>query len=205
MLQTALSRVGRRKEKTRKALLAVALKLFREKGIYWTKIEDITERADIGKGTFYQYFETKEELLEVLLRQGLEALLARTDEAVQTLDPGPQTVNSIIQAQLDFHLEHKEYLLLFHQVRGLLQLTTDSVRNLRRVYDGYLDRLGDLIQPALGGANGQSPSAREFAMAVSAFTLGLLTHHLLVDQDGDFQRTRPHVQAQLERSLQALM
>ena len=205
MLRTASSRVERRKEKTRKALLAVTLKLFREKGIYWTTIEDITERADIGKGTFYQYFQTKEDLLEVLLSQGLEALLARTREAAQALDPGPQTVNRIIQAQLDFHLEHKEYLVLFHQVRGLLQLNTDSVRNLRRVYEGYLDRLGTVVQPVFDGANGQSPSAREFAMAVSAFTLGLLTHHLLFVQDGEFHRNRPHLQAQLERSLHALM
>ncbi len=67
MLQATPSRVERRKERTRRALLAVALELFHQKGIYWTKIEDITERADIGKGTFYQHFETKEDLLEVLL------------------------------------------------------------------------------------------------------------------------------------------
>lgn len=204
MLQTSLSRVERRKEKTRTALLAVALELFHEKGIYWTKIEDITERADIGKGTFYQYFETKEELLEILLRQGLDALLARTAEGIQGLDPGPEALNQIIQAHLDFHLEHKEYLLLFHQVRGLLQMTTDSVRKLRRVYDDYLDRLGQLISPAVAGRE-HGLSSREFAMTISAFTLGLLTHHLLFDQAGEFQRNRGDIQAQLERSLQALM
>lgn len=205
MLQAAPSRVERRKEKTRKALLAVALELFREKGIYWTKIEDITERADIGKGTFYQYFQTKEELLEVLLQEGLEALLARTREVIPTSEPRPDRLTRIIQAQLDFHLDHKEYLLLFHQVRGLLQLTTDSVRNLRRVYDGYLDRLGDLISPALDRKGKRTPSPREFAMAISAFTLGLLTHHLLFDEAGEFQQNRTEIQSQLERSLQALM
>lgn len=205
MLQATPSRVERRKERTRRALLAVALELFHQKGIYWTKIEDITERADIGKGTFYQHFETKEDLLEVLLAQGLDALLARSHEAAHTSGADSEFLSRIIQAQLDFHLEHKEYLLFFHQVRGLLQLSTDSVRNLRRMYDGYLDQMGVLIEPALNSRDGHAMPAREFAMAISAFTLGLLTHHLLFDGTGESQQHRTDIQSQLERSLHALM
>ena len=165
MLRATPSRVERRKERTRKALLAVALELFHQKGIYGTKIEDITERADIGKGTFYQHFETKEELLEVLLAQGLDALLARSHEAAHTSGADTEFLSRIIQAQLDFHLEHKEYLLFFHQVRGLLQLSTDSVRNLRRVYDGYLDQMGVLIEPALNSRDGNAMPALVEALA----------------------------------------
>lgn len=205
MLQTAPSRVERRKEKTRKALLAVALELFQEKGIYWTKIEDITERADIGKGTFYQYFQTKEELLEVLLQQGLDELLARMREAVRDSVPGSDLLCGIVHAKIDFHLQHKEYLLLFHQVRGLLQFRIDSVRSLRRVYESYLDELGALIGPTLRQDNGAGISAREFAMALSAFTVGLLTHHLLFDRTGEWSQHRTQIQSQLERSLQAIM
>lgn len=205
MLQTALSRVERRKEKTRKALLAVALELFQEKGIYWTKIEDITERADIGKGTFYQYFQTKEELLEVLLQQGLDELLGRIREAARDSAPGPGLLTRIIQAKIDFHLQYKEYLLLFHQVRGLLQFRIDSLRNLRGVYEAYLDQLGDLVTPALVPDNSTGTTAREFALALSAFTLGLLTHHLLFNGNGEWPQNRMQIQAQLERSLQAIM
>lgn len=205
MLQTAPSRVERRKEKTRKALLAVALELFQEKGIYWTKIEDITERADIGKGTFYQYFQTKEELLEVLLQEGLNELLSRIQEAVRDSTPGPGLLTHIIQAKIDFHLQHKEYLLLFHQVRGLLQFRIDSMRNLRRVYEAYLDRLGALIAPALPQDNGAGITAREFSLALSAFTLGLLTHYMLFDGNGEWPKNRTQIQSQLERSLRAIM
>ncbi len=205
MLQVQPSRVERRKEKTRHALLGVALDLFHEKGIYWTKIEDITERADVGKGTFYQHFATKEELLEVLLRQGLDALLYRTREAIRVPETGAHSLTPVIQAQLDFHIEHKQYLLLFHQVRGLLQFTTESVRNLRRVYDAYLDQLGDLVEPVLSDGRGHGMPPREFAMAISAFTLGLLTHYLLFDQGGQFLQDRANIQSQLERSLEAIM
>ncbi len=205
MLQTAPSRVERRKEKTRKALLTVALELFQEKGIYWTKIEDITERADIGKGTFYQYFQTKEELLEVLLQQGLNDLFTCIEDAVRDSTPGSRLLTRIIQTKIDFHLQHKEYLLLFHQVRGLLQFRIDSMRNLRRVYEAYLDRLGALIAPALPQDNGAGITAREFSLALSAFTLGLLTHYMLFDGNGEWPKNRTQIQSQLERSLRAIM
>lgn len=197
MLKTPLSRIERRKEKTRRVLIEVALGLFYEKGIYWTKIEDITEQADIGKGTFYQYFETKEALLQALLQEGLDRLLNRTVEA--------KTLSKVIEAQLDFYLENPEYLLLFHQVRGLLQLTTDPVKGLREVYDNYLDRLGGILSQIVHHKEDRGPWARELAMALCAYTSGLLTYHLLFDASGDFKRRREDIQAQLERSIQAIL
>lgn len=205
MLKTPLSRVERRKEKTRRVLIEVALGLFYEKGIYWTKIEDITEQADIGKGTFYQYFDTKEALLQALLREGLDRLLTRIAEAVQAVPPGPKTLSKAIEAQLDFYLDNPEYLLLFHQVRGLLQLTSGHVKGLREVYDGYLDRLGEILSQAVDQNEDPGAWARELAMAVSAYTSGLLTYHLLFDRTGDFKRRREEIQAQLERSIQAIL
>ncbi|GIW53700.1 MAG: hypothetical protein KatS3mg082_0104 [Nitrospiraceae bacterium] len=202
MAPAASSRVERRKARTRQTLLDVALALFSEKGIYWTKIEDITERADIGKGTFYKYFETKEALLQALLQQGLDLLLMKTKEAARGAKPGPKLLSKIIEARLDFFLEHPEYLLLFHQVRGLLQLTTESARDLRAVYDEHLDRLGALLRPAL---NGKGATNRTLSTALAAYTSGLLTYYLLFDKAGDLKRRRGEIQALLEQSLQALM
>jgi AcrR family transcriptional regulator len=205
MLQVTRSRVARRKEKTKKMLLEVALELFYEKGIYWTKIEDITERTDIGKGTFYQYFATKEAVLQALLQQGVDALLARIAAECQTIDPSPRTVTMTIKAQLDFFLENPQYLLLFHQVRGLLQLKSGAAKELRTVYSGYLDRLGQMIQPALDGKPVYQGAVRELALAISAFTSGLLTYHLLFSKARQLKLHREHIQAQIERSVQALL
>lgn len=198
-----LSRTERKKERTRKQLLEVALALFFEKGIYWTKIEDITERADIGKGTFYQYFETKEALLQELLQQGLDGLLELTREAVGSAGTDAKAlISGVVKARLDFFYEHPEYLLLFHQVRGLLQLKTDSAKGLREVYEHHLDQLARVLRPTLNGKGG---SARTLATAVAAFTSGLLTYRLLFDAAGDSKRRRQEIQEQIERSIQAVL
>ncbi len=58
--------VGRRErrcEETRENIFRAALHLFAERGFNATTIEAITEAADVGKGTFFNYFESKESLL----------------------------------------------------------------------------------------------------------------------------------------------
>lgn len=53
---------------TKEQLLACAKDLLVEKGYENTKIEDITKRANLAKGTFYIYFKTKEDMVtEILL------------------------------------------------------------------------------------------------------------------------------------------
>ena len=61
-----LSRRERKKLETRQALLEAAVALFREQGYDDTTIEAITGRVDVAKGTFFNYFPSKEALLHDL-------------------------------------------------------------------------------------------------------------------------------------------
>jgi AcrR family transcriptional regulator len=65
-MEQALSRRERKKQETRQRLLESALALFRENGYDETTVEDITERTDVAKGTFFNYFPSKEALLSEL-------------------------------------------------------------------------------------------------------------------------------------------
>lgn len=57
------SRRERRRAETRKRLFRAALRLFAARGVLATTVEDITEAADVGKGTFFNYFPSKEHVL----------------------------------------------------------------------------------------------------------------------------------------------
>jgi len=57
------TRRERKKEETRQKLLDVSFSLFVDQGYDNTTVDQITERADIGKGTFYNYFPSKEAIL----------------------------------------------------------------------------------------------------------------------------------------------
>jgi TetR/AcrR family transcriptional regulator, repressor of fatR-cypB operon len=53
----------------RDAILAAALELFVERGFYGTAVPEIADRAGVGAGTIYRYFESKEVLVNELYRQ----------------------------------------------------------------------------------------------------------------------------------------
>src|SRR5581483_5053920 len=56
------SRVDRRKRRNRDALIDAAYKVMTEKGIDAATMSEIAELADVGAGTVYNYFESKDEL-----------------------------------------------------------------------------------------------------------------------------------------------
>ena len=58
-----LSRRERHRAETRARILQAALSLFARQGFAATRVEQITEAADVGKGTFFNYFPTKEHVL----------------------------------------------------------------------------------------------------------------------------------------------
>jgi AcrR family transcriptional regulator len=69
-----LSRRERKKQETRQRLLEIALRLFREQGYDATPVEQITKAADVAKGTFFNYFATKEAILPALAEWRLQQL-----------------------------------------------------------------------------------------------------------------------------------
>jgi AcrR family transcriptional regulator len=64
-------RVERRKARTRANLIAAARHLFAGRGVERTTIAEIAEHAEIAIGSFYNYFTTKDELLDAVIEEAL--------------------------------------------------------------------------------------------------------------------------------------
>ena len=59
----------KKKIETKKNIFEIAGRLFKEKGYNNTTVDEITKEAGIGKGTFFNYFPTKEALLQDFIKQ----------------------------------------------------------------------------------------------------------------------------------------
>jgi AcrR family transcriptional regulator len=68
------SRRTRRRNETKERLFRTALQLFAKKGYVNTPVEEITAAADVAKGTFFNYFPTKEHLLFALSERQQEVV-----------------------------------------------------------------------------------------------------------------------------------
>src|SRR6516164_3608616 len=82
------SRIDRRKRRNRLALIEAANKIMTEKGIDAATMLEIAELADVGAGTVYNYFASKDELAVCVLEQVMHRLAERIEAVTDTFaDP----------------------------------------------------------------------------------------------------------------------
>jgi TetR/AcrR family transcriptional repressor of nem operon len=74
---TSQTREGR---STRDAIIAAATRLMQIKGYHATSLDDVLRESDVGKGSFYHHFKSKEELGHALLDTVVTSFIARTVE-----------------------------------------------------------------------------------------------------------------------------
>lgn len=68
------TRTDRRRERTRGKLTDATRELIAEKGVAGLRIQEITERADVALGSFYNHFDSKEAVVEAVIAESLESM-----------------------------------------------------------------------------------------------------------------------------------
>jgi AcrR family transcriptional regulator len=84
--QAPPTRSDRRRERTRHQLLAAARELFADQGVGETRIAQITERADVGAGSFYNHFSDKDEIVEAVVSDVAQQQRELVVEGVTEID-----------------------------------------------------------------------------------------------------------------------
>ena len=84
------NRLERRKQRTRAALIQAA-QVFIGAGKLNAPILEITQAADVGMGSFYNYFDSKDELFAAALNEVLDAHGALLDRVTESLDDPAET------------------------------------------------------------------------------------------------------------------
>lgn len=95
---TEVGRRERRRTETRDKIFRAALDLFSERGLNGTTVEDITEAADVGKGTFFNYFQNKEQVLSVLAEGQLAKIHAAVAASHDAKRPVKETARRMLFA-----------------------------------------------------------------------------------------------------------
>ena len=128
-----LGRRARRKEQTRQQIFQAAMKLFEQKGIFSTTVEEITDAADVGKGTFFNYFPSKETILTAMAERQLSVIERAVEKAkakdalsvhpilkdmIKELSSTPGRSQVMLRSLLGMVLSNK---MLFEIFSGVLQ------------------------------------------------------------------------------------
>ena len=123
----------KKRERTRSAILDSAISVFADKGFEATTILDVTNHADLANGTFYNYYQNKEELLrDVAAGLALE-ITGRINDEMEGLSHGPTRVALATARLLQIARREPEWLDVFlESVFIVPELQSASVQYLRQ-------------------------------------------------------------------------
>lgn len=119
----------KRPESRREELLEAALALFLKRGVTNVTVADITEAAGAAKGTFYRYFESREELTAALRDQFSNDFIAVAAERTGAAsgDGWWAQVREFVDCFIEYGLKNrKEHEVLFHSSANSVHDQTDA-------------------------------------------------------------------------------
>ncbi|MFH1279577.1 MAG: TetR/AcrR family transcriptional regulator [Candidatus Eisenbacteria bacterium] len=172
------TRTQKRALRTRQKLLQAALSVFCEKGVDAATIEEITEKADLGKGTFYRHFEGKEAVMAALTADALDRLI----ENFRAPGPEPasleETIRRIVKAHIAFFEKHRSEFVLLFQGRLYLKLDRTGAEEIERPFTRYLDEIEREATPALPDSIDEE-RIRQLVIALAGFVSGYLSFAMI--------------------------
>jgi AcrR family transcriptional regulator len=99
-------------------ILQAAVQVFSKRGFAATDVQEIADRAGVGKGTVYRHFGTKEGLFLAAADQGVQQLRAAIQQAAEPVEHPFDRLRSAILAFLTFFDQHPEFVELVIQERA---------------------------------------------------------------------------------------
>ncbi len=148
------------KKEKRNLFIISALSVFEEKGFNNTRIKDITERANTSVGNFYNYFNSKEEVIEVLISGLAELMISKFRELFiyfkQNRIPPISAVKNLFRGYAKMFKEKKETFLIFFEQMGGMEQKYRTKRN--EILDNFTNEVEKIISRLIEfGARDQNP------------------------------------------------
>lgn len=106
-------RLTQRGKERKRQLMDFAATRFAESGYHPTSVAEIVEGMGVGKGVFYWYFASKEELLLEILREAQQDMRRRQQQEMGDSSDPVERLESGIRATMHWLAEHRDLMSLF--------------------------------------------------------------------------------------------
>ncbi len=128
----------------RTELIAVAARLFSERGYHGTSMQDLGDALGIQRGSLYAHIGSKEDLLLDVVEEGADRFLARGAEAVELDAPASERLRSLLVGHVEIATQHLDASTVFlNEWRYLSPELRDHIQEKRDRYEAVVRRIID--------------------------------------------------------------
>lgn len=142
------SRKERERLQRQHEILDAARSLFAEKGYHIATLDEVAERAEFGKGTLYNYFESKHHILLAILQDDFDRLTAAWEQCFQSDQPFDGQLHCLIHETLAFFQTNRAFFHILMTERHLIQRDMPDEMGLSvcEHHKNYVDKLSVFFQ-----------------------------------------------------------
>jgi AcrR family transcriptional regulator len=189
------------KEKKTAEISEAALKVFGERGFSKTRMEDIAKEAGIGKGTLYEYFRDKVDILNYVVNQFFDAFLKGIIDVVKTETKPAEKLLSLIDFALQNVAEWEDHCAIY--IEHFSSVREDEERFL---LSGQYEAMKKIIIDLISECQKLGDIDLSFDPEVSAELLasiydGLIVHRLLEGRKMEIEPLRKTLMMIIEGGL----
>jgi AcrR family transcriptional regulator len=169
----------------RERLIAAIVRVSAAKGYEATSVADVLEASGVGRATFYELFEDKEQCFLAAYHVLIDDLFARTEEAYRRPGPWPERVRNGIAAMLDWFAADPE-------IARVTMLEVIKVGPaIRRIFGETLDRFTALLgeRDEVGDSASDLPN---LAGIVTGTIFARLYEEVALERSTELPRLLPH-------------
>ena len=167
-LRSVNRRLTQRGKDRRRQLMDYAAKRFAENGYHPTSVAEIVQGMGVGKGVFYWYFSSKEELFLEILREAQTDLRRRQQQAIADTDDPVDRIEAGIRATMGWLADNRH-------LSGLFQFAASEERFAPALRRGTEVAVADVVRHVKEGIVAGSVRDED-AQILSHAILGVTNH-----------------------------
>lgn len=172
--------------KTKRKIFETSLRLFSEKGYDATSIEEITATVGVAKGTLYYHFNSKEEIFNFLVEEGMKLLINSIEIKISRCDNVLDKIKAVSLIQLKAIAKYENLLTIV-----LSQVWGNETRNLfckNKVME-YIEVIQQIVQEGVNNGDLVECDAEILASEIFSLTCSTLIYKRKANLDQiDVQR-----------------
>jgi TetR/AcrR family fatty acid metabolism transcriptional regulator len=170
-------------KKKSQEILASAIGLFIEKGYQNTKIIDIAESAGVGKGTVYEYFTGKEELLLMVLENVVSKDFAKVDTLIMEKDDCYQQLLAYLRTHMGLMQKYGSNLpdLAQQLLNPANKLSSEIIHIIHGIMDHQYQVLWNILDR---GSKSGEIACSNVSLAASA-AMGAINYYITLKSQCD--------------------